>query len=333
MTVFLQPLYFLLLLLFIPGVYIRHVRKPGNAYPLTQGLWQGSVFTKRTSLPAVLYWFGSLCFWAGLGLLIASLAGPAKVTSEKQYLEKGMDIALVLDESPSMAAEDFGGVRRFDTARDLIKRFVASRENDAIGLVTFGKEAALRVPPTLDYPRLLQTVNDLTLADLGDGTAIGLGLALACNHLRKGGGAKQIIILITDGEQNAGEISPETAALIADALSIAVYTIGIGMKGQVPLEYRDPETGRQYRGTFESGFNEEILTGIAGTTGARYYRASDFESLRRAFDSIGFREKGNTSFRQLVSTSYRHSLFILFGLLLVLTDVVIRKLVLREVLP
>lgn len=328
--ILMNPGYLFLLFFFIPLFYFRHLRKPHRTYPLTIKIWQGPIFRGRASLQAFFYWVLSLSFWTGAALLVISIAGPAVISTEKQFVERGNDIIVVLDESPSMAALDFDAKKRFDTATEIIKDFVSSRENDSIGLVTFGREAALRVPPTLDYRHVAETVGSLTLAELGDGTAIGLGVVLACNHLKNSEAHKKIIILVTDGEYNAGNIDPETAARIAESLSITLYTIGIGSRGQVPIEFTDQESGKSFRGTFESGFDEEILTAMADLTGGMYFRAADFKSLRSAFEGVESREQGNKSFKLRVKARERHRLFLGLGLLFLFIDLFFRRLILKD---
>jgi len=325
-----RPWYFLLALLLPPLFYFRHLRKPKDAIPLTLGPWLGPRFRTGAPLFTSIYILASACFWAGALLLVVSSAGPSSVFVEKEFLTKGYDILIVLDESPSMGAKDFGGEQRFETAKNLIRSFVSSRENDSVGLVTFGREAALRVPPTLDYAYLEHVVTGLTLGNLGDGTAIGTGVALALSHLRTCGGSRKIIVLLTDGEHNAGQIDPETAALAAKSLSVTLYTIGIGSRGRVPLEYTDPESGMHYSGIFESDFDEAILSAMADLTGGEYNRAPDLPSLKAAFRSVSRREPSASEFRIKTGTRSKHRFFMALALGLLIIDLLTRKFLLKE---
>jgi Ca-activated chloride channel family protein len=254
------------------------------------------------------------------------------VSRERVYLNRGIDMMLVLDESPSMAAQDFAPVNRFETARETIRRFVERRENDPIGLVSFGREAALRVPPTTDYEKLGAVLEELRIMELGDGTAIGMGLALGALHLRSSDAPEKVMILLTDGKNNAGEVPAETAAQVATELGIRIYTIGIGSETQAPIEFTDPETGQVYRGTFEGGFDEGLLREVAQLSGGAYFYAGTSGTLESVFEAIDSIETTEKRVRIEVSTEPRHRILIIFALGALLVDFFIRKLVLREVL-
>ena len=331
MWVFEYPGVLLLLLLVPPAIYLRHFwRRRGGRIHYPFRIWRGTGFRPGFSVPRLLYALAAVCLWLGVVLLIVALAGPAEVGRERIFQNRGIDMMIVLDESPSMAAQDFVPDNRFEAARKVIRDFVERRENDAIGLVTFSKEAALRVPMTLDYGRLRERLGSLGIMSLGDGTAIGMGLALAALHLKPGESAQKVIILLTDGENNSGEILPETAADVAAQLGIRVYAIGIGSKEPAPLEFTDPRTGEQYRGTFEQGFNEQLLRQIAGKTGGSYFYAGSTGTLDSVFEAIDSLETVQKRVRIEVTHEGRHRLLLALGLGLILVDFVIRRLLLRE---
>ncbi len=328
-----EPLFLLLLPLVIPGIFFSHYyRRRGGVIPYPLGIWQGETFRGGSRGISLLLALTSLVFWAGFVVLILSLAGPIRVTKEPVYLNRGMDILFVLDESPSMASKDFRPANRFETAKDLMGQFVEGRENDAVGLVTFSGEAALRVPPTVDYGTFKSRVEQLELMTLGDGTALGMGIAVAVLHLQDSQASEQVIILLTDGESNAGEISPLAAARIAAEMGIRIYAVGVGSAGRVPLEYTDPATGRTYRGQYDSGFNEELLMEMAALTGGMYFGAPSpgaLDQVLRSIDSLETTEK-----RILIKahTSAQHRPFIMAGFLLILISFILRKAFLREAL-
>jgi Ca-activated chloride channel homolog len=328
-----HPLYFVLLSFLPVGIYLRHFwRGRGGRIRFSFAKWKGEAFTYSAIGLRLLRLIGSCSFWLATGSLILAMAGPIVVTRETVYLTRGMDIMIVLDESPSMSARDFNPGNRFESAREVIRRFIAARENDAIGLVSFSREAALRVPPTLDRATLTARLEELTIMSLGDGTAIGLGLSVAAMHLERSGAAERIILLVTDGENNAGEILPETAADLAMRLGIRIYTIGVGTQGEVPIEYTDPTTGILRQGMFDSRFNEELLVEIAEQTGGRYYAARSPGALQAVFRSIDGIETTGKQARIDVRAGRIHADFIMIALVLLLLDFLIRIVLLREVL-
>lgn len=325
------PGYLLLFILVPPAVYYRHLwsgRGGRVRFPLS--LWKRESFRPGRSAALIVFFFSNLFFWAGLCTVIIALAGPGVVERRKVFLTRGLDMMVVLDQSPSMAARDFPPENRFESARQVVRGLISRRENDPIGLVTFGKEAALRIPPTLDYEMVSRRLDELKILELGDGTAIGMGVAVACLHLQQSTAREKIIILITDGENNAGAVLPEAAAEIAAGLGVRIYAVGIGSEGEVPLEYTDPETGKTFRGQFLSGFDEGLLMSMAEATGGKYFSASSqgaLEAVIRTIDSIENVEK-----RVSIQTETRqqHRAWILAGLILFMLWFTLSRLVLKE---
>ena len=329
-----EPLYLLLLLfLLIPGIFFSHYyRHRGGVIPYPLGLWQGETFTGGFRGIRFLLVLSSAAFWAGLALLIIALAGPVRVEKDLVYLNRGMDILFVLDESPSMAAKDFPPINRFETAKALMVDFLENRENDAVGLVTFSEEAALRVPPTVDYDAFKDRLDSLQIMSLGEGTSVGLGIAIGILHLQESRAPEQVVVLLTDGESNSGEISPMAAARIALEMGIRIYTVGVGSSGMVPLEYTDPKTGKAYRGQYESGFNAELLTEIAALTGGRYFRAPSPGALEQVLKTIDSLEVMENRVLIQAQTFPLHRSVILAGFLLVVFSFILRKIFLGEAL-
>ncbi len=238
---------------------------------------------------------------------------------------------IVLDESPSMSAQDFKPENRFEAAKSVIKRFIHDRKNDKIGLVAFSKEASLIVPPTLNYNYLLRSLKNIHIMELGNGTAIGMGISIALIHLEKTASKKKFIILLTDGDNNAGRILPENAAEIARQLGVKIYTIGIGKEGETFIEFTDISTGKVYEGIYKGKFDEKVLQRIAEVTGGRYFYAGDVEMLNTIFKRIDSSEKIKSITRVKVEKKPEQTLFIIAALFLILFDMIFRKTVLKEI--
>ena len=331
MVSFESPSFFFLLALIPVGIFIRHFwNRRGGRVQYSIGIWKGDSISVPQRGVKFLLFISSALFWGGVVVLIIAMAGPARTEREKIYLTRGIDIMIVLDESPSMSAKDFMPVNRFESAKDVIQTFVRIRENDPIGLVSFSKEAAIRVPPTLDREWFLEQMEQLQIMSLGDGTAVGMGIAVAALHLEKSGAEAKIIVLLTDGENNAGEILPESAADLAALLGIRIYAIGIGTEGEVPIEYVDPNSGKLHKGVFESRFNEELLIEIAEVSGGRYFSVESPGALGSVFRTIDSVETTERRTKIRIKTIPRHRTVILIGLCLIFLDFFIRRLVLRE---
>ncbi|MBN1399389.1 MAG: VWA domain-containing protein [Anaerolineae bacterium] len=240
-----------------------------------------------------------------LALLVVAVARPQAVRQREVIRGRGVDIVLALDISGSMAALDFEPSNRLEAAKEVIGAFVKERKYDRIGLVVFAREAFRQSPPTFDYDALRQLLEVVRLApelQLDDGTAIGMGLAQAADMLQQSDAQSRVIILLTDGVNNSGEIDPLTAAQAAAALGVKVYAIGMGRPGQVPFPVNDPVFGRRTR-LIRSEIDEEILQQIAETTEGRYFRATDSEGLAEIYAEINRMEKSEVEVE--VFTRYR----------------------------
>ena len=332
MWIFERPVILLFLTLIVPSIYFCHFfRGRGGLLSASTGLWKSSSFKPKNYFLKFILFISNLSFWLGVIIIILAIAGPSYVEKEKVYLSRGIDIVFVLDESPSMAAMDFPPTNRFDAAKDVIRSFVNAREHDPIGLVTFAEEAALRIPPTLDTDGFLSKLDDLNLMELGSGTAVGMGIAIAALHMQNSTAVEKAIILITDGENNAGEIVPESAAEIAAGMDVRIYTIGIGSKGEVPIEYVDPETGKIITGQYQSDFDESLLMEIAEKTNGKYYYAPTVNALSGVMEVIDSLESTEKRVKIKTSTQPAYRQFIIIAMILILIDFFIKKLFLREV--
>jgi Ca-activated chloride channel family protein len=233
-----------------------------------------------------------------------ALARPQHGTLREDTTTQGVDIVVALDVSGSMAAEDFQPRNRLAVAKEVVAEFVKRRTTDRVGLVIFAGRSLTKSPPTTDTSVLLRQLDDVKLDALPDGTAIGSGLATSLTRLRRSEAKSKVIVLVTDGANNAGEIDPATAADMAKAMDVRVYTILVGRGGRVPMpvKVQNPLTGEVGRQTVmtEVQIDEGLLQRIADRTGAEFFRATDPQSLRSIFDRIDKLEKS-----EIRTTAYR----------------------------
>jgi Ca-activated chloride channel family protein len=243
-------------------------------------------------------------FALGLVLLSLALARPQLGSLRENVTTRGVDIVVALDVSGSMAAEDFQPLNRLAVAKQVVADFVERRGHDRIGLVVFAGKSLTKAPPTTDQAVLLRQLEDVKLDMLPDGTAIGSGLATALTRLRRSQARSRIVVLVTDGSNNAGEIDPATATDLARAMQVRVYSILVGRGGLVPMPVQvvDPLTGRALRRTVQAEVqvDEGLMKTIAAATGGEFFRASDTESLRSIFERIDRLEKS-----EIKLTAYR----------------------------
>ncbi|MEX2603489.1 MAG: VWA domain-containing protein [Gracilimonas sp.] len=259
---------------------------------------------------AYLHWVQAAFLWIAIAFLIIALARPQERLTTVERQAEGIDIVLVLDMSTSMRAEDLKP-NRFEAARTVAKDFVDKRNSDRIGLVTFAMKSFTVVPPTLDYRLLKDLVDDLQMGIIEDGTAIGMGIATAINRLKESRAESKVIILLTDGQNNAGEIDPVTAADLAVTYDIKIYTIGAGTRGTAPYPIQDPIFGRRYQ-NIEVNIDEEMLNSVAELTGGKYFRATDSEQLENIYDEIDRLE--TSEIEELIYTDYKEHYSIFLGL-------------------
>lgn len=251
-----------------------------------------------------------------LGLALLAMARPRKGTEAEEVLTEGIDIVIALDASGSMAAEDFEPRNRFFVAKSVIKKFVEGLRHDRVGLVVFAARAVTRCPLTVDYS-VIQTVLDTAeLGSIEDGTAIGTALATCLNRLRESKAESKVVILVTDGVNNRGEIQPLDAAEIARAIGVKVYTIGVGSSGIARIPVNDPSYGKIYADV-QVEIDEASLKKMAEATGGSYYRATDRSSLTKIFEDIGRLEKTEIKVKSYRRYSERYADFLLPALIIV----------------
>ena len=262
---------------------------------------------------------------ASLVLLVIGLAGPRTGSSVVDVNAEGIAIVVALDISSSMLAEDVSPVNRMEVARMTAREFISGREFDRIGLVAFAGEALTQVPITIDYPVLYQSLEQLQAGSgmLEDGTAIGTGLATAANRLKRVEGKSKVIILLTDGENNRGEIDPLTAARATAAYGIKVYTIGLGTEGVARVPVARGPFGVQYA-SLPVHIDEALLTQVADITGGRYFRAQSREALENIYAQIDELEKTSVNVRRYMDYTPWHLPFVLLAAACVLIEWLIR---------
>jgi Ca-activated chloride channel family protein len=252
---------------------------------------------------------------AALLLFIIALARPQLLRTARVEEQKGIDILLTLDISGSMASVDFKPKNRLEVAKEVIASFIEKRSSDRLGLVVFAATSYTKCPLTVDYDILKFYLQETEIGELEDGTALGMALATSVNRIRGSPAKTRIIILLTDGVNNRGEIDPRDAAKMARDFHIKVYTIGVGTRGEAPYPVLDSFGNRQYV-MVNVEIDEPLLQEIAKTTGGLYFRATDPDSLRAIFGEIDRWEKSSIKTRNYYETTELFPYFIALGLLL-----------------
>jgi len=262
-----------------------------------------------------------------LAFLIIALARPQKFSSGENVYTEGIDIALVLDISGSMLAEDFKP-NRLAAAKKITDSFIGGRTSDQIGLVIFSRDAFTQCPLTIDYAVLRNLLKDIKSGMIEDGTAIGNAIANGINRLKDSRAKSKVMILLTDGVNNAGEVNPVTAAEMAKQFGIRVYSIGIGTIGQAPYPFQTPFGIRYQMVPVE--IDEPVLRQISGMTGAKYFRATNNKKLEEIYSEIDRLEKTRVEVTSYRSRKELFPLWIYLGLFSVLAEVILSKTYLRR---
>ncbi len=265
-----------------------------------------------------------------IALLIVAFARPQAGTENREVTSEGIDIMLALDISGSMRAEDFKPENRLYVAKEEIKRFVSKRVSDRIGLVVFSQSSFTQCPLTLDYGVLLSFLDQVKFGLIKDGTAIGMALANGVNRLRESTSKSKVIVLLTDGVNNAGAIDPLTAAGIAKTMGIKIYTIGVGKPGNAMYPVDDPIFGKRYV-YLPNEIDEDMLREIAGKTGGRYFRARSEKELEQIYDEIDSLEKTKVKVNEYVQYRELFPAFANFGFFLLILEIVLGQTVFRKI--
>ena len=321
-------LWLLTLLLPAAGYYLYRLRKGGAALRISSVA--GVLKAPRT----VRYYLRHAPFvlrMAALATLVVALARPQSAEQNTRTNTDGIDIMLALDVSGSMLARDFRP-DRLEAAKEVAGSFISDRYGDRIGLVVFAGEAFTQSPLTADQSTLLTLLGRVRSGLIEDGTAIGNGLATAINRLRESEAKSKVIILLTDGVNNRGEIAPQTAAEIAKAQGIRVYTIGVGTEGMAPYPAVDiygTPTGGTVMAKVE--IDEKTLRSIAEQTGGQYFRATDKAKLKAIYDQINQLEKSKVEVTEHVTYHEQFLLWALAGLGLLVLEFLFSNLVLKRI--
>lgn len=326
--------YFLLLLLLLPLVAWlkgKQGQPPAFVYSSVQ-LVRGILNISQTRSGAFL----AALRWLTLAVLLVALAQPRLTRSETKITASGVDIVVALDMSGSMASEDFEVGRqrlsRLAMAKEVLKKFIDKRPNDRIGIVAFATQAYIASPLTLDHEFLLQNLARLELGTIDDTrTAIGSAFSTAINRLRELKSKSKIVILMTDGQNNAGKVAPLTVAEAAQTLGVKVYTIGVGSRGEAPMPAgRNPFTGQVVYRMMPVDIDEDTLQKIAKMTGGNYYRADNAQKFQAIYAEIDKLEKTEAEVKKFAHHDELFAWLIPPGLGLLLLEVLLLHTVWRR---
>ncbi len=315
-------LFLLLLLPLLAWLKGRRDTQPAFLYSsvlLVRGL-TGQVQSRAGAFLRALRWFALAAFFV-------ALARPQLGEGETKISASGIDIVIAVDLSRSMEAEDFKDARgqrisRLALAKDTVQKFVLKRPSDRIGLIAFAGRAYVAAPLTLDHDFFLQNLERLGFGGIEEGTAIGSGLIASVNRLRDLEAKSKIVILLTDGQNNAGKVPPLTAADAAQALAIKCYTIGVGTRGDAPWPYTD-EFGRRRERMLPVDIDEDVLKQVADKTGGKYFRADNTETLRRIFTEIDQLEKTTAEVKKFQRYRELAHWLVAFGLSALLMEILL----------
>jgi len=309
--------YFLLLIPLIVYIFVKRTNKSVLKFSSVELLKNSGM--KKT----IKHKIGKYIILSGMIVLIVALARPQLTKNSAPIFQKGIDITMALDVSGTMQSVDIKP-NRLEAARDTIQKFIDGRHDDRISLIAFAGTAYTRVPLTLDHNILSESLKELSFKSVNqNGTAIGMAVSVALNRLKKSDASSKIIILVTDGDNNAGSINPETASELAKELGIKIYTIGVGTdRTYRPVgEYN----GQIQYQEIEGDLNEDLLKKIASNTGGQYFRAKDSSALSNVFSTIDQLEKSkfeNDNFIQYTELGF---IFILIGLILLVIGIFFDK--------
>ncbi len=305
----------LLLLLLIPLlIKLRHGSQKRAAIRYSDG---DSLKRIPPSFAVIVQPLLPLLFGLGLAFLVVALARPQRGLEESTMKTEAVDIVLLVDVSTSMRAIDFSTstkeIDRLAAAKQVIRDFIGKRPHDRLGMVAFSGLPYSVSPLTLDHGWLLQRMDMIQTGMLEDGTAIGTAIASAVNRLRESKAKSKVVVLLTDGINNAGDLTPENSAMAAKALGIKIYTVGAGASGIVTMPVQDAFGGKRYIRQ-QSDIDDATLTKIAEATGGRYFRATDLESLQKVYEEIDKLEKTEIEVQQFTRFEERFAPLVLAGI-------------------
>jgi len=325
---FANPEYFYLLLLILP-MFLWYIFKDKNSQASIQiSSFKGFENTSKTYRYYLRHSLFILRILAIVCLIIV-IARPQSTNSWKTETSQGIDIVMALDVSSSMLAEDFMP-NRLEAAKDVAAKFINGRPNDKIGLVIFSGESFTQCPLTTNQAVLLNLFKDIKSGMIEDGTAIGLGLANAVNRIKDSKAISKIIILLTDGVNNQGEIAPITAAELAKTFGIRVYTIGVGSQGTARYPVLDMFGNTHYQ-QMPVKIDEKVLRKISNLTDGEYFRATDNTSLKEVYEKIDKLEKSKIEEKSFSTKSEKYLWFAIFACIFLVLEILLRNTILRNI--
>lgn len=324
---FKNPEFFYLFLILLPMIawYIWRQKKSGASIQFSTDMGFAKI-PKNWK-----YYFRHsvfVLFLASMSFLIVALARPQSSNSWQNVTTEGIDIVIALDISTSMLAMDFSP-NRLEAAKDVAQEFIAGRANDKIGLVVFAGESFTQCPLTTDHATVINLFKSIESGMIEDGTAIGNGLATAVSRLKESNAISKVIILLTDGENNRGEIAPVTAAELAKTFGIRVYTVGVGTIGTAPYPMQTP-FGVQVRDV-EVKIDEEILGKIAATTDGKYFRATNNTKLAEIYKEIDKLEKSKIDVKEFSKKEEEYLKYALVGALFLIMALFLKTTIFRNI--
>lgn len=322
-----NPEFFYLFLLFIPmiGWYIWKQKKMGASIQFSSDMGFAKIPKSWK------YYFRHsvfVLFLSSMSFLIMALARPQSSNSWQNVTTEGIDIVIALDISSSMLAMDFQP-NRLEAAKDVAMKFISGRPNDKIGLVVFSGESFTQCPLTTDHATVINLFRNIETGMIEDGTAIGNGLATAVSRLKESNAISRVVILLTDGDNNRGEIAPVTAAELAKTFGIRVYTVGVGTMGTAPYPVQTP-FGVQVR-DMEVKIDEPTLQKIAATTDGKYFRATSNTSLADIYKEIDKLEKSKMEVHEFSKKEEQYLKYALSGALLLILGLGLKITIFRNI--
>ncbi|MBN1592818.1 MAG: VWA domain-containing protein [Candidatus Coatesbacteria bacterium] len=326
-----ESAHFLLLLIFVPLLWFARIRLSHLTSATLRYSHVTSFFSGlRSPKYPLRYLFALLLLLISLSLLIIGAARPQLVVYDEPVSEMGRDIVLVLDISGSMRAEDFQPNNRLYVAKEVVAEFIKSRTSDRIALVSFAGQSFTQCPLTLDHDMLLSLLESVDFDMVEDGTAIGNALGTALNRLRESKAKSKIIVLLTDGENNAGEIEPLTAAEMAKTMGVKIYCVGVGKKGGAKIPIYDKRWGKRYAVGRDgrpvlTKLDEKTLESIASVSGGKYSRATDAESLKAIYQKISEAEKTELEGRRFSRFNELMRYFVLPGFCILILALILMR--------
>ena len=324
---FKNPEFFYILLVLAPMIawYVFRYRKSGASIRFSSTIGFGKI---KKGWKHYFRHFPFVLEIGGITLLTVALARPQSSNSWQNVTTEGIDIVIALDISSSMLAQDFQP-NRLEAAKEVATKFISGRPDDRIGLVIFSGESFTQCPLTTDHAVLINLFNEVQSGMIEDGTAIGNGLATAVARLKESDAKSKVIILLTDGENNKGEIAPGTAAELAKTYGIRVYTIGIGTVGTAPYPVKTP-FGTQMQ-SVEVKIDEETLQKIANTTDGNYFRATNNKKLEQIYQEIDQLEKSKIAVKQFSKKDEEFEPYVLWAMLILTAGIFLKTTIFRNI--